>query len=133
MTVLPRAELDGGRDLGDHELVREVAVVALRWNDRSPLAQETRAALVELIDERPVIGARAFALLVRPRKVEVGLAREEIETARQRLRVAANKGVNVIARQVAVPSEQLEYLYIALGRVRDNGFPLVDDRIARPS
>ena len=85
MAALPRAELDRCRDLGDHELMGKIAVVALRRGRSSALAQHPDRAVVEFVDERPVIGARALALLVRPREVEIGLAREEIETPCQRL------------------------------------------------
>ena len=71
--------------------MREVAVAALLW-DRSPLlSQDADRAFVKLVDQRPVIGAGALALLVRPGEVEIWLPGEEIEPPRKRLRVSAVK------------------------------------------
>ena len=97
------------------------------------VAKYADRALVQLVDERPVVGARALTLLVRPGEVKIGLAGEEIEPPRERLRIAANKGVYVIARQVPIPGEESEYLYIAFGRARDGCLAIVDNRLARPS
>ena len=107
MGVLFRAKLDRGRDLCDHQLVGEIAVVVLRRWRGSALAQEADRAVVELVDEWPMIGARALALLVRSREIEIRLAGQKIESPGQRLEVAANESADVVAGQAAVAGEKL--------------------------
>ena len=64
-----------------------------------------------------IVGVGALALLVRPGEVQVRLARKEIEPMAEGLLIAADKGVNVVAGQIAEANEQLENLDVALGRV----------------
>ena len=133
--IFTRAEFDRGGDLRDHQLMREIVAVALGRELRGPARAETRdTALVELIDEGAIIGVGALPLLLRPGQVQVWLAREEIEPMAQSLLIAADEGVNVIARQVAKADEQLEDLDVAFGRIDgERRAVAIHDRIAGPA
>src|ERR1700692_2019296 len=104
-------------------------MVALRERGETALTQGPRTAFVQLIDQRPIVGLGVLPLLVRAREIEVRLAAQEIEAMQQRLAVAADKGVNVIARQISVPYEQLKNVDVALGRIHGARRPgAADDR-----
>jgi hypothetical protein len=97
--------------------VGKIVVVAFRGRGETALAQDARTAFVQLIDQRPIVGLGVLPLLMRAREVEVGFARQQIKAMQECLAIAAYKGVNVVARQIAVPYEQLENVDVALGRI----------------
>jgi len=53
-------------------------------------------------------------------RVEIRLALEEVETARQMDQPATDKRMDVIGRKIAVAGEELEYLHVAVGEARDD-------------
>src|SRR5579864_6986020 len=80
-----------------------------------------------------IVGIRGFALLMRPREKKIWLARKKIKSAAKRFLAAADKSVNVVARQVTVADEEFECLDVAVGRVDDDGAAGVGDRFACPA
>jgi hypothetical protein len=60
------------------------------------ISQDADSPVVELVNQRSVVGIGAAALLLRPIKVEVGPAREQAEMVREGFAVAADEGVDVI-------------------------------------
>ena len=71
------------------------------------------------LDLSPLEYALLVTLLQRPRQIQVGLARKEIEPVAQRLLITADEGVNIIARQEAETIEQREDFNVALPELRD--------------
>ena len=80
---------------------------------------------------RAIIGVGALALLLRPGQIEVRLARQQIEPMAECFLVAADEGVNVVGRQVAIANEQPENLDVALRRIDGDGAAVAaDHRVA---
>ena len=74
-----RASLERRHHLADHQLVREARRrTGARMLDAA-LLQGARTFLSEFVNQVPVVGRGAVALLMRTRDVEVRPAREKIE------------------------------------------------------
>src|SRR5258708_5025502 len=89
------AKLDGSHDSANHQLMGGVAVVCFRQNGQATVPQDPRAGFVKFVNKPAVVRVGSSSLLVRAVDVQVGLAREKIETMNEGFEFAADQRMDV--------------------------------------
>ena len=88
--------------------MRKIRRSARTLNRDAALLQDADAALVEFVDQRPVVGGRVLPLLLRPDDEHIWLARKHAEPFGQILEATSGNRVDIVGREVAVAREDGE-------------------------